>query len=149
MVTNLASPNWPYSSAATTWQRVFYDSFMPAIAKLSLCALDAAEPRRLAEFYAAVTGWEVDRDDGDWVQLRSGGDVTLAFQHAPDHQPPSWPSADHPQQAHLDFDVDDLDIGEAAVIELGARKTDVQPAPDSFRVFLDPAGHPFCLVLAD
>ena len=75
--------------------------------------------------------------------------ATLAFQLAPDHQPPQWPSADHPQQAHLDFDVDDLDVGEAAVIAIGARKTDVQPEPDSFRVFLDPAGHPFCLVLAD
>jgi hypothetical protein len=131
---NPDDPNWSYSSSDTALRRVLYDSLMPAIAKLTLCAL---------------TGWEVDRDDGDWVELRSGGDVTLAFQHAPDHQPPSWPSADHPQQAHLDFDVDDLDIGEAAVIELGARKTDVQPMPDSFRVFLDPAGHPFCLVLAD
>jgi catechol 2,3-dioxygenase-like lactoylglutathione lyase family enzyme len=149
MVPNLASANRPYSSAATTEQQVLYDSGMPAIARLSLCAFDTAEPRRLAEFYAAITGWEVDRDDGDWIQLRSGGGVTLAFQLAPDHQPPEWPSTDHPQQAHLDFDVDDLDVGEAAVIELGARKTDVQPMPDSFRVFLDPAGHPFCLVLAD
>ncbi len=149
MVSNIGSTNWPYPSSTPAGRRVLYDSLMPAIAKLSLCALDAAEPRRLAEFYAAITGWEVDRDDGDWVQLRSGGGVTLAFQLAPDHQPPSWPSTDRPQQAHLDFDVDDLDIGEAAVVELGARKTDVQPVPDSFRVFLDPAGHPFCLVLAD
>jgi catechol 2,3-dioxygenase-like lactoylglutathione lyase family enzyme len=122
---------------------------MPAIAKLSLCALDAADPRGLANFYAAITGWEVDRDDGDWVQLRSDGGATLAFQLAPDHQPPVWPSADRPQQAHLDFDVADLDVGEAAIIELGARKAEIQPLPDSFRVYLDPAGHPFCLVLDD
>jgi catechol 2,3-dioxygenase-like lactoylglutathione lyase family enzyme len=73
----------------------------------------------------------------------------LAFQLAPDHQPPEWPDADRPQQAHLDFDVDDLDVGEAAVIAVGARKADVQPEPNAFRVFLDPAGHPFCLVQAD
>ena len=41
--------------------------------------------------------------------------------------------------------VDDLDAGEAAVVALGARKHDVQPGT-TFRVFLDPAGHPFCLV---
>ena len=34
--------------------------------------------------------------------------------------------------------------GEAAVLELGATKHDHQPGT-SFRVFLDPAGHPFCL----
>jgi hypothetical protein len=57
-----------------------------------------------------------------------------------------WPSAEHPQQAHLDFDVVDLDVAEQQVLALGARKTDVQPG-QYFRVFLDPAGHPFCLVL--
>jgi hypothetical protein len=88
-------------------------------------------------------------DSGDWVQLRSDGGATLAFQLAPDHQPPRWPSADEPQQAHVDFDVDDLDVGEAAILALGAIKAEVQPEPDSFRVYLDPAGHPFCLVLRD
>ncbi|MGZ4673389.1 MAG: VOC family protein [Ilumatobacteraceae bacterium] len=121
---------------------------MPAIAKLTVFALDCADPQRLAAFYGAITGWDLDRDHGDWVQLRSDAGATLAFQLAPDHQPPVWPSAEHPQQAHLDFDVEDLDAGEAAVIALGARKTEVQPEPDAFRVFLDPAGHPFCLVLA-
>jgi Glyoxalase-like domain len=37
-----------------------------------------------------------------------------------------------------------LDAGEAAVVELGATKHEHQPGT-SFRVFLDPAGHPFCL----
>ena len=55
-------------------------------------------------------------------------------------------AAEHPQQIHLDLEVDDLDAGEAAVVALGARKHEVQPG-ETFRVFLDPAGHPFCLVL--
>jgi hypothetical protein len=41
-----------------------------------------------------------------------------------------------------------LDGAEAAVLRLGATKAAVQPRPDSFRVMIDPAGHPFCLVLA-
>lgn len=117
------------------------------IARFSLVALDCPDPRALAGFYSAITGWPVD--DGDrWVELRSDGGATIAFQHAPDHRPPVWPSAEQPQQAHLDFDVDDLDVGEARVLELGARKAEVQPGGESFRVYLDPAGHPFCLVLA-
>jgi catechol 2,3-dioxygenase-like lactoylglutathione lyase family enzyme len=123
---------------------------MAAIAKLSVFAFDCPDPRGLAEFYSGITGWEIERDDGDWVQLRSDGGPTLAFQLAPDHVPPLWPSDDQPQQAHLDFDVDDLDAGEAALLALGARKATVQPAEDDgFRVYIDPAGHPFCLVRAD
>lgn len=119
------------------------------VARLSLVALDCPEPRALAEFYAGITGWEVADGDGDdeWVELASDGGVTMAFQRAPGHQPPTWPSDDRPQQVHVDFDVDDLDEGERAVLALGARKAETQPGT-TFRVFLDPAGHPFCLVLA-
>lgn len=119
---------------------------MAGIARLSLTALDCPDPQALAAFYGAITGWDVDQDRGHWVQLRADTGATLAFQRAPDHQPPRWPSADHPQQAHLDFDVDDLDRGEEQVLALGARKAEYQPS-EVFRVFLDPAGHPFCLVL--
>jgi hypothetical protein len=35
------------------------------------------------------------------------------------------------------------------VLAIGAPKTDMQPDPGDFRVFLNPAGHPFCLVLAE
>ena len=45
---------------------------------------------------------------------------------------------------HLDVVVDDLDAAEAAVLDLGATKHEHQPGT-SFRVFLDPAGHPFCV----
>ena len=45
------------------------------------------------------------------------------------------------------IDVPDLDAAEPAVLALGARKHDVQPG-ETFRVYLDPAGHPFCLVRA-
>lgn len=119
---------------------------MTAIARLTLTALDCPDPRSLAEFYSAVTGWPVDGDsDEHWVQLASDGGATLAFQRVAEHRPPQWPGAEHPQQLHMDFEVADLDAGEAAVLAVGARKHDEQPGT-SFRVFLDPAGHPFCLV---
>ena len=120
---------------------------MIPVGRLSIVALDCRDPLALASFYSAVTGWDIANDDDDWVQLQSDSDVTLAFQLAPDHEPPEWPSGDRPQQAHLDFDVYDLDVAEKRVLALGARKAEPQPG-SSFRVFLDPAGHPFCLVLA-
>ena len=120
---------------------------MNGIARWSLVALDCPDPQALAAFYGELTGWETDGAEGHWVELRSDGGITIAFQHAPGHQPPEWPSAERPQQAHLDFDVPDLDEGERRVLAIGARKAAFQPGRDEFRVFLDPAGHPFCLVL--
>ena len=46
---------------------------------------------------------------------------------------------------HLDLAVTDLEAAEAEAVRLGAVRTDEQPAPDRYRVMLDPAGHPFCL----
>ncbi len=121
---------------------------MTGIARLSLTALDCPDPEALAEFYAAITGWpiEEDPDEGDWVTLSSPAGATLAFQRIEDYRGPTWPDGDRPQQSHLDFDVADLDAAEAEVLAIGARKADYQPGT-TFRVFLDPAGHPFCLVL--
>jgi predicted enzyme related to lactoylglutathione lyase len=120
---------------------------MTSIARLAVVALDCRDPHELASFHRAITGWEIEDGDDQWVQLRSDGAVTIAFQRAPDHTPPRWPSKERPQQVHLDFDVDDLDAAEKEVLAAGARKAEVQPGT-TFRVFLDPAGHPFCLVLA-
>jgi len=121
---------------------------MSAIASFSVVAFDCPDPRALAEFYSELTGSPIERDDGEWVQLRRDGGATLAFQRAPDHVPPVWPSTDHPQQMHIDFEVDDLEVGEQRVLAIGAKKAEVQPGT-GFTVFIDPAGHPFCLVLHD
>ena len=129
---------------------------MTGIARLSLTALDCPDALSLSSFYAALTGWAEDPGergtDADgtvgWVQLVSPAGATLAFQRVARYRAPQWPDGSVPQQLHLDFDVPDLDEGERRVLEIGARKADVQPG-ESFRVYLDPAGHPFCLVLAD
>ena len=42
--------------------------------------------------------------------------------------------------------VDDLDAAEALALELGAAR--LEGGGDNFRVFADPAGHPFCLAQA-
>ncbi|GAA0908555.1 VOC family protein [Pseudonocardia zijingensis] len=122
------------------------------IARLGVVALDCPDTVALARFYSALTGWPLPPPDEDdqWVQLDppDGQGAALAFQKSPDHRPPQWPDGDVPQQLHIDFDVPDLDEGERAVLAIGARKHEVQPKPDSFRVYLDLAGHPFCLVRA-
>ncbi len=117
------------------------------IARFALVALDCPDPRALADFYRQIVGGEIKDASAsdDWVRLEVGGGVDIGFQRDAAYAAPQWPDGS-PQQAHLDFDVTDLDAGERAVIAVGARKADVQPEPDEWRVFLDPAGHPFCLV---
>ncbi|WP_040493112.1 VOC family protein [Ilumatobacter nonamiensis] len=118
-----------------------------AFASFELVALDCRDPHALASFYAGVVGGEITQSGDDWVELRLPAGANIAFQLDPTHHPPDWPDGT-PQQAHLDFRVDDLDVGERQVLELGAAKSATQPSPDAWRVFTDPAGHPFCLVKA-
>jgi glyoxalase superfamily protein len=114
-----------------------------AIARFPSIVLDCPDPAALAKFYGAMLDWKVDVSD-DWAEIRADYGQCICFQQVEDYRPPVWPAQDVPQQMHLDVVVDDLDAGEAAVLELGATKHDHQPGT-SFRVFLDPAGHPFCL----
>jgi hypothetical protein len=44
-----------------------------------------------------------------------------------------------------DISVADLDGAADRAMSVGARLAEHQPAPELWRVFLDPAGHPFCL----
>ena len=118
---------------------------MSGLATLSGVALDCPDPTALAGFYSQLSGWPVHANsDETWAQLDTGGAWTLAFQRVDGYQAPQWPGQDVPQQFHLDFDVADLDDGERQVLAIGATKAEHQPGT-SFRVFLDPAGHPFCL----
>lgn len=119
------------------------------IAKFSVVALDCPDPLALAAFYQGIVGgtYQSFKPDDDWVQLKpAAGGVELGFQRVPNYQAPDWPDGSA-QQAHLDFDAPDLDVAEEEVLAIGARKARMQPRPDRWRVYLDPAGHPFCIVL--
>jgi catechol 2,3-dioxygenase-like lactoylglutathione lyase family enzyme len=110
-------------------------------------ALDCPDAGKLAEFYAEITGGKVTFRDESWATVRCPGG-RIDFQTAAHYTPPSWPDPATPMQMHLDFDVDDLDATEARVLAAGATKYDVPPG-DHWRVYADPAGHPFCLTTED
>jgi predicted enzyme related to lactoylglutathione lyase len=114
-----------------------------AIARFPSFVLDCPDPRALATFYGALLDWKVEASD-EWAEVRADYGQCICFQPVQDYTPPRWPGQEVPQQMHIDVMVDDLDVGEKAVLDLGATKHDHQPGT-TFRVFLDPAGHPFCL----
>ncbi len=117
-----------------------------AIARMRSVVIDCPDPKALAGFYSVLLGWEITSVEDDWVVVTDGRAERLCFQKAEEYRPPLWPDPAGSQQFHLDLTVDDLEKAEAAVLALGAVKHDRQPSEDdSFRVFLDPVGHPFCL----
>ncbi len=125
---------------------------------LDLVVIDCPDALVLSRFYSELLGWPFeDGASSDWVTLvppESGvssenpnGRTSLAFQRIEDWVTPTWPGGSHPQQFHLDFAVGDIEAAERAVLALGARRHDHQPSEDGgFRVYVDPAGHPFCLI---
>ena len=127
------------------------------IAHYAYTALDCDNPVELAHFYSKITGHVVQPfDDGEtaetceWLELWDENQRTkMAFQKIDNYQKPTWPTGGLPQQAHIDFHAKDLDIAEKQLLEIGAVKAEFQPKPHRFRIYLDPAGHPFCIVQSD
>ena len=111
-------------------------------------ALDCADAAGVAQFYADLLGGTVEADpQGDWFTVKWAG-PDLCTQLAPNHEPPDWPRGQ--QQAHVDFLVTDIAAAHERVLALGGVALDPVEPPVSgpergFRVYADPAGHPFCL----
>ena len=114
---------------------------------LTATVLDAPDARDLAGFYRRLLGWTIGQDEPDWVTLRPpGGGAGLSFQTETAYARPTWPAGPGDQQMmmHLDIEVADLEAAGAHALAAGAVLADFQPQ-ELVRVYLDPAGHPFCL----
>lgn len=109
--------------------------------------LGAPDPQALASFYERLLGYERTTDGPEWVVTTPvGGGPGLSFQREEYHSPATWPAGptDQQMQVHLDIAVTDLDEAGEQVLAAGATLADFQPQ-DDVRVWIDPAGHPFCL----
>ncbi|MDO5752878.1 VOC family protein, partial [Arthrobacter sp.] len=84
------------------------------LGRLHHLVLDCPDPRNLAGFYARLLGQPITYDSDDFVVVAENETSSgLAFQRAPGHRRPTWPSPAVPQQMHLDIMVED--IGEATL----------------------------------
>ena len=109
-------------------------------ARLHHLVLDCPDPAALAAFYARLLAQPITYASDDFVVV-SADDRTsgLAFQRAPGHRRPTWPSPAVSQQMHLDVMVEEPAAAGTDVLRLGATHLDGD-------VYADPAGHPFCLI---
>ena len=146
-----APPGWPVDRAWITLADPAGHPFdlcqkdgVGPVMELFAVTIDAPDAAALAHFYADLLGMELTYE-GPVGALITGDDKNVMFQLVSDYNPPQWLDPAHPQQAHLDILVDDLDAGEARALELGASR--LEDGGGRSRVFADPAGHPFCLSL--
>ena len=108
--------------------------------------IDCEDPDTLASFYQELLGMIRVQEEEEWISIGDAADrPAVAFQRVDRLVRPQWPDPEHPQQMHVDVKVGDLDAGEAEVLRLGATRQ--EGGGKTFRVYTDPSGHPFCLVL--
>ncbi|GAA4428260.1 VOC family protein [Actinokineospora soli] len=115
-------------------------------AQFDLVVIDAADIGAVGRFYAALTGWDVVREDADRFGVRAPDGQEVEFQRAPDHVSPRWPGQEFPQQFHLDIQTADPAAQVDRAIALGA--THLSDG-DDWITLADPAGHPFDLCQKD
>jgi len=112
--------------------------------RIAVIAIDAQQPRVVADFWCAVLGWEVIEVDEDGVSIAP-----------PDR---AWPTIDVlavPERKAvknrllLDLRADGSRTDEELqrLLSLGAQRVDVGQGPDvSWVVLTDPEGNEFCLL---
>jgi catechol 2,3-dioxygenase-like lactoylglutathione lyase family enzyme len=120
------------------------------VMKLTAVVLGTPDASKLGAFYRELLGWQARADEPGWMALAAPGGAGLSFQEETGHVPPVWPAGPDDQQMmmHLDIEVEDLAAAGAHAIRCGATLADYQPQ-EHVRVYLDPAGHPFCLWIPD
>lgn len=118
---------------------------------LTTVNIGAPDPGALARFYSRLLSWPIAVEEPGWVIIRPPEPgVALSFQLETEYARPTWPAGPGDQQMmmHLEIRVNDLPSACAFAEECGATLAEYQPQ-ETVRVYLDPAGHPFCLWLAD
>jgi len=117
------------------------------IIKMFSVTLDCTDTKELACFYAELLRWEKGFNEDGWAWVTGPEKYPfILFQQVDDYIPPVWPQEVEKQQqmAHIDFAVNDLDEAIKHAINCGATVAPKQFS-DSWKVMVDPAGHPFCL----
>ena len=111
--------------------------------------LDSDNPDELADFYEKLLGWKKRKYTINSVlfyEPDDGMQFQMILQYEENYVRPVWPAEPKEQQqmAHLDFFVENLEDGVTHALSCGAVLSPIQ-FNDSYRVMIDPAGHPFCI----
>ncbi|MFF2996683.1 VOC family protein [Streptomyces sp. NPDC057950] len=120
-----------------------------ALVLAGVVVLDCAEPEKLAAFYKELLDGEETDTSANRIDIRGADGTRMGFRRDLTATPPSWPRPENSLQAHLDFQVADLDEAERRIVGLGGRPIETKDAAGPFeeRGYADPSGHSFTLCL--
>ncbi|WP_233520103.1 VOC family protein [Prauserella sp. PE36] len=112
--------------------------------RIAALAIDAVNPRVVAEFWCAALGWTVVGTDPDGITIgpADGAWPTIDVFVVPERKSVK-------NRLHLDLRADGGSTADELrrLLDLGARRVDVGQGPDvSWVVLADPEGNEFCLL---
>jgi predicted enzyme related to lactoylglutathione lyase len=112
--------------------------------RIAVIAIDALDPHLVAEFWAAVLGWQIVGEDAGVVSIAPahGAWPTIDVAKVPEHKGVK-------NRLHLDLRADGTTAEEEVrrLMAIGARPTEAgQPADASWTVLADPEGNEFCIL---
>jgi hypothetical protein len=112
--------------------------------RIATIAINAVEPRVVADFWAAALGWRVIEEDGEVITIGpdGAGGPAIDVVKVPDGKSGF-------NRLHLDLRADGGTQAEEVerLLGLGARHADVGQGPDvSWVVLADPEGNEFCVL---
>jgi hypothetical protein len=113
--------------------------------RIAIIAIDAVEPRPVAEFWSAVLDWKIVEEDEDGNLSIGPADGTgpgIDVLRVPERKSVK-------NRLHFDLRADGStqDAEVERLIALGARRVDIGQGPDvSWVVLADPDGNEFCVL---
>ena len=112
--------------------------------RIAAIAIDAVQPRVVADFWCSVLGWQVVGEDDGVISIApaDGSWPSIDVVPVPEHKTVK-------NRLHLDLRADRTATGDelARLLDLGARRADVgQGADATWVVLADPEGNEFCLL---
>lgn len=114
------------------------------VSRIATITIDAVEPRKVADFWAAALGWQILDDDPDVLTIGppDGAGPTIDIASVLERKAVK-------NRLHFDLRADGSSADEEIdrLLKLGARRVDVgQPADVSWTVLADPEGNEFCVL---
>jgi|SRR5208282_4838695 len=111
--------------------------------------VDAAEPAKLARFWAAALGWEIGAEEDGEVDVSPGGynypdPVALPLVFVPVSEAKTVKN-----RVHLDLASESAEHADAEVrrlLALGAVPADIGQGDVPWQVLVDPEGNEFCVL---
>jgi hypothetical protein len=112
--------------------------------RIAVIAIDALQPRLLADFWTAALGWRILEEDTEIISIgpADSGWPTIDIVQVPERKTLK-------NRLHLDLRADGSTAAEEVerLLALGARHADVGQGPDvTWTVLADPEGNEFCVL---